>query len=71
MVLLFILVGHLLNKIHVVFDAFDSLCYSYVHKKVKKQQLKKKKRIRKRERKLKKKNIKNKIKSFGLGALNL
>ena len=37
-VLLFILVSHLLNKIHVVFDAFDSSCCSYVHKKFKKQQ---------------------------------
>ena len=30
------LVGHLLNKIHVVFDAFDSSCCSYVHKKIQK-----------------------------------
>ena len=27
------LVGNLLNKVHVVFDAFDSSCYSYVNQK--------------------------------------
>ena len=31
------LVGLLLNKIHLVFDAFDSSCCSYVHKKFKKE----------------------------------
>ena len=31
------LFGLLLNKIHVVFDAFDSSCCSYVHKKFKKE----------------------------------
>ena len=31
------LVGCLLNKIYVVFDAFDSSCCSYVHKNFKKQ----------------------------------
>ena len=26
--------GYLLNKVHVVFDAFDSSCCLYVHKKI-------------------------------------
>ena len=32
---IYFLVGYLLNKVHVVFDAFDSSCCSYVHKKFK------------------------------------
>ena len=42
-----LLVGYLLNKVHVVFDAFDSSCCSYVHKKILKK-FKKKKEKKKR-----------------------
>ena len=38
------LVGYLLNEVHVVFDAFDTSCCSYVHKKFKIQNSKKKKK---------------------------
>ena len=39
---IYFLVGYLLNKVHVVFDSFDSSCCSYVHKKFKKKKKKKK-----------------------------
>ena len=59
------LVGHLLNKIHVVFDAFNSSCCSYVHKKIQKTTKKKKqreKKFSKKKRGFQKKNLKKKKK---------